>query len=87
LCDCVAKDERTRAYYEAYQKDVQDDDNEDFRHLEQDDMDEGSDNDENAVPQETVSAAELQAQLREAARQKQVITGSLSIFGTITTGR
>ena len=39
-------------------------------------MDEDSDNDENAV-QETVSAAEVQAQLREAARQKQVITGSL----------
>ena len=39
-------------------------------------MDEDSDNDENAV-QETVSAAEVQARLREAARQKQVITGSL----------
>lgn len=65
----IAKDEKTRAYYEAYQRDVQQEDNEDFAHLTGDDMDIADENDENEEP-ETVTAAELTEQLREAARQQ-----------------
>lgn len=65
----IAKDEKTRAYYEAYQRDVQQEDNEDFAHLTGDDMDVVGENDENEEP-ETITATELTVRLREAARQQ-----------------
>ena len=63
----IAKNEKTRAFYDAYQRDVLEDDNEDFAHLEHDDMDMLEEDDENEPP-ETVSAADIRDQLREAAR-------------------
>lgn len=66
--EALAKNEKTRAFYDAYQRDVMEDDNEDFAHLEQDDMEVLEQDDENEPP-ETVSAAVIREQLREAARK------------------
>ncbi|KAH8118471.1 MRC1-like domain-containing protein [Phellopilus nigrolimitatus] len=63
----LSKDVKSRVYYEAYQKDVQEDDNDDFAHLAEDDMDAADEDDENEPPV-TVSTSEIQAKLREAAR-------------------
>ena len=63
----TAKNEKTRAFYDAYQRDVQEDDTDDFVHLNEEEMedDEGGENE----PPETVATSEIQARLREAARE------------------
>ena len=86
----IAKNEKTRAFYDAYQRDVLEDDNEDFAHLEHDDMDMLEEDDENEPP-ETVSAADIRDQLREAARNnkgkekvlKHQINSAMYLFLTI----
>ncbi|KAI5124746.1 hypothetical protein M0805_005380 [Coniferiporia weirii] len=67
--EALSKDERSHAFYEAYQRDVQDDDNEDFAHLAKDDMDITDDGGESEQP-EVVSTSEIQTRLREVARQQ-----------------
>ncbi|THH12400.1 hypothetical protein EW145_g66 [Phellinidium pouzarii] len=67
--EALGKDEKSRAFYEAYQRDVQDEDNDDFAHLTRDDMDLEDEGDENEPP-EVVSTSEIQTRLREAARNR-----------------
>lgn len=65
----TGKDEKSRAFYDAYQRDVQEDDNDDFAHLNNDDMEEDEGGDENEPP-EVVATSEIQARLREVAREQ-----------------
>ncbi|EJD01307.1 uncharacterized protein FOMMEDRAFT_135544 [Fomitiporia mediterranea MF3/22] len=65
----LGKDEKSRAFYDAYQRDILEDDSEDFAHLASDDMDVEDENGEEEEP-ETVTTSEIQAQLREVARQQ-----------------
>ena len=65
----LAKDEKSRAFYDAYQRDVQEDDNDDFAHLNSDEMEEDDENDENEPPQ-VVATSEIEARLREVAREQ-----------------
>ena len=71
----VEKHEETRPFVRAYHADEEDED-EEFRHLREDEAADNDaeckedDEDEDDVPRETVSAATLQQQLRDAARHK-----------------
>lgn len=56
-----------RVFYDAYQRDVQVDDTDDFVYLQEDEMDD--DEEENAPP-EIVATSEIEARLREAARER-----------------
>ena len=56
-----------RVFYEAYQRDVQVDDTDDFVYLQEDEME---DDDEENAPAEIVATSEIQARLREAARER-----------------
>ena len=67
LTSFAEKDEKSRVFYEAYQRDIQEEDTDDFSHLANDDMNE-DENDADEEP-ESVTATEVREQLREIARQ------------------
>ncbi|KAL5527514.1 hypothetical protein ACEPAG_6315 [Sanghuangporus baumii] len=64
----LKKDERSKAFYDAYQRDVQHEGDNDFAHLAIDDWKNEDENDTDEEP-ETVSTTEIHRRLREAARQ------------------
>ncbi|KAL5487916.1 hypothetical protein ACEPAI_6024 [Sanghuangporus weigelae] len=64
----LRKDERSKAFYDAYQRDVQHEGDNDFAHLAIDDWKDEDENDRDEEP-ETVSTTEIHQRLREAARQ------------------
>lgn len=62
------KDEKTKVFYDAYQRDVQNEGENDFAHLASDDWNNEDEGDDEEEP-ETVTTAEIQQRLREVARQ------------------
>ena len=67
----IAKDEKSRPFYDAYQREIQADDNEDFLYLRQDEGDaDVEEENENEPPPIEISTTALHEQLREAARRK-----------------
>ncbi|KAL5530290.1 hypothetical protein ACEPAF_6547 [Sanghuangporus sanghuang] len=64
----LKKDERSKAFYDAYQRDVQHEGDNDFAHLAFDDWKNEDENNRDEEP-DTVSTTEIHQRLREAARQ------------------
>lgn len=85
----VARNPATEAFVKAYQADIEDD-NEEFAHLDQDEMSltfgdenaddgQGDDEDDEEERQEVVSAVELQEQLRRVARGEEVSRSAICL--------
>ncbi|KAH7914378.1 MRC1-like domain-containing protein [Hygrophoropsis aurantiaca] len=69
--EALGQNEETRAFYEAYQHDLADDDNE-FMHLQQEDTEMANEDQEDVEDdREAVSVSELRARLRQAAQNQE----------------
>lgn len=81
LGSSVGRDEKSRPFYDAYQKDIQMDDNEDFLHLGGEEVNADEDDENENERTLVMTAAEVHAQLREEARRKKE-EGKVSILSS-----